>query len=127
MTKASKNKAPSKPASKPASKPTSKPTGKTASKPEKAEKIGKTQLVDLVAGTAGLSKKDTATLIDATLFVIGQALVNGQSVGLPGLGTLSVRATVARTGVRPGTNEKIEIPAGRKISYKVASDLKASL
>lgn len=103
-----------------------KPASKT-SKPETAEKIGKTQLIDLVASQASLSKKDAGTLVTATLEVIAEALQSGKSVGLPGLGTLSVKATAARTGVRPGTDQKIEIAAGKKVSYKVASDLKAAL
>ena len=43
-----------------------------------------------------------------------------------GLGTLSVKAT-ARTGVRPGTSRKIQIPAGKKVAFKVASTLKDNL
>ena len=43
-----------------------------------------------------------------------------------GLGTLSVKAT-ARTGVRPGTSRKIQIPAGKKVPLKVASTLKDNL
>ena len=47
-------------------------------------------------------------------------------MGLPGLGTLSVRATAARQGVRPGTREEITIAAGKKVRYKVALDPKKS-
>ena len=59
--------------------------------------------------------------------VVVEALKSGKAVGLPGLGTLSVRATAARQGVRPGTSEKITIAAGKKVGYKVALDLKKSL
>lgn len=55
------------------------------------------------------------------------AVKQGQTLGLPGLGTLSVKATAARTGVRPGTSEKIQIPAGKKLAFKVASTLKGTL
>lgn len=55
------------------------------------------------------------------------ALQDGKSVGLPGLGTLSVKKTAARTGVRPGTSEKVKIPAGKKVAFKVASTLKGNL
>ena len=58
---------------------------------------------------------------------IQSALREGRSVGLPGLGTLSVADTAARTGVRPGTSEKIQIPAGRKIRFKAATTLKGNL
>lgn len=59
--------------------------------------------------------------------VITEALKNGKAVGRPGLGTLSVRLTAARQGVRPGTSEKIQIAAGKKVAYKVAIDLEKSL
>jgi len=58
---------------------------------------------------------------------MGEALRAGQTIGLPGVGTLSVKATAARTGVKPGTAEKIQIPAGKKVSFKIATDLKKSL
>lgn len=48
-------------------------------------------------------------------------------MGLPGLGTLSVRATAAQNGVKPGTSEKIQIPADKKVAFKVASALKDTL
>lgn len=55
------------------------------------------------------------------------ALREGESVALPGLGTISVKATAACTGVRPGTNQQIPIPAGRKVSFNVSAPLKDAL
>jgi len=135
MTKSSKKAAV--PAPKSAAKaPAAKvPTAKTAAAkaPAKAaasgaaSKIGKTELTDLIASTAGLSKQDAGAALSATLEAIAAALRSGQTVGLPGVGTLSVKATAARTGVRPGTSEKIQIAAGKKVSFKIALDLKKSL
>lgn len=48
-------------------------------------------------------------------------------MGLPGLGTFSVKQTAALTGVRPSTSERIQIPAGRKVAFKVAHTLKGLL
>jgi DNA-binding protein HU-beta len=98
-----------------------------ATKAVEVDKITKTQIVDMISNTTKTSKKDSATLFDATLEVIVDALKQGKTVGLPGLGTLTVKATAARTGVKPGTAEKIQIPAGKKVSYKVATDLKKTL
>ena len=125
-------KAPAKTAAKPAATKTpASNAAKTASKPTPAaaatEKLGKTQMIDLVAGRGTLTKKEAGAAIDAALDVIVEALKAGKSVGLPGVGTFSVKATAARQGVRPGTSEKIQIPAGKKVSYKVASTLKADL
>lgn len=54
---------------------------------------------------------------------MADALRAGRSVGLPGLSAPSVGTTVARNGVKPGTAEKIQIPAGRKVSFNVARDV----
>jgi len=106
---------------------------KTASKASGAantdtvDKLGKTGLVDQISTQTSLSRAEAASVVDAVLAVITDALKSGKTVGLPGLGTFSVKATAARQGVRPGTSEKITIAAGKKVSYKVALDLKKSL
>ncbi|MFN8510124.1 MAG: HU family DNA-binding protein [Deinococcaceae bacterium] len=114
-------------AAKPAVKASSKTAVKTATKTASSNKIAKTQLVDLVAGKTSLNKKESGEAISALLESIIVALREGQSVGLPGLGTFSVSHTAERQGVRPGTNERITIPAGKKIRFKVATTLKGSL
>ena len=123
MTKATK-KAPAKATKTPAAKATAKPAPPAA---ETSDRIGKTQLVELIGTASKLTKKDAAAAFDATLEVIIESLREGKTVGLPGLGTLSVKATAARAGVKPGTAEKIQIAAGKKVSYKIALDLKKSL
>ncbi|MDL2345603.1 HU family DNA-binding protein [Deinococcus sp. MIMF12] len=94
---------------------------------DRSGKVAKTQLVEQVAEKTGLTKKQSEEAVSAMLDVVVDAIRGGQSVGLPGLGTLSVKATAARTGVRPGTSEKIQIPAGKKVAFKVASTLKGNL
>lgn len=90
-------------------------------------KVAKTQMIDLVAGRTSLSRKQAGEAVAAVLDGIGQALREGKSVGIPGLGTFSVTETAARTGVRPGTSERIQIPAGKKIRFKVATTLRGNL
>lgn len=112
--------------------PTEKAGKKAAPEPvataaPKLEKVGKAELVDLMAQKASLSKKNADEIFNATLEVIVDTLKGGGKIGLPGFGTLEVRETQARAGVRPGTSERIEIPAGKKLAFKVASDLKADL
>ncbi|WP_407643655.1 HU family DNA-binding protein [Deinococcus terrestris] len=101
--------------------------GNAESGSERTGKVAKTQLVEQVAEKTGLTKKQSEEAVSAMLDVVVDAIRSGQSVGLPGLGTLSVKATAARTGVRPGTSEKIQIPAGKKVAFKVASTLKGNL
>ncbi|AFD27152.1 MULTISPECIES: HU family DNA-binding protein [Deinococcus] len=95
--------------------------------PGESNKVAKTQLVELVADKTGLTKKQSEEAVSAMLDVVVDAIKSGKSVGLPGLGTMSVKETAARTGVKPGTSEKIQIPAGKKVAFKVASTLKGNL
>ncbi|GAA5534469.1 HU family DNA-binding protein [Deinococcus aluminii] len=90
-------------------------------------KIAKTQIIDQVADRTSLSRKQAGEAVATLLDGIAQALREGKTVGLPGLGTLSVTQTAARQGVRPGTSEKIQIPAGKKIRFKAATTLKGNL
>ena len=115
MTKASKN-APAKTKAAPA------PVA-----PAAIDKLGKTQLAELIADRAGLTRKQSGEAVDAVLKIVIDALQGGKAVGLPGVGTLQIRETAARTGVRPGTSERITIAAGKKVAFKVTSTLKASL
>lgn len=115
MTKKSKT-APKKPAAPKATKEANPADGKMA----------KAQLVDHLAANTELTKRQSADVVDAFIDVIVEAVKRGKSVTLPGVGTLSVRPTAARTGVRPGTNEKIEIPAGKKLGFKVSTTLKGT-
>ncbi len=94
---------------------------------ETSEKIAKTQIIDMVADRTSLNKKQAGESVAVMLDVVVEALKDGKSVGLPGLGTFSVAKTAARQGVRPGTSEKITIPAGKKVRFKVASTLKGNL
>ncbi|PTA67585.1 HU family DNA-binding protein [Deinococcus arcticus] len=90
-------------------------------------KIAKTQIIDMVAERTSLNKKQAGDAVATMLDCVVSALRSGQSVGLPGLGTLSIAQTAERSGVRPGTSERITIPAGRKVRFKVATTLKGSL
>jgi len=119
---------------KPAAKKTaaSKAAPKSSAKASKAapaavNKVAKTQIIDLVADATTLSKKQAAEAVSSMLDLVVTALKDGKSVGLPGLGTLSVAATAERQGVRPGTSDRITIPAGKKVRFKVASTLKGTL
>ncbi|UQN07467.1 HU family DNA-binding protein [Deinococcus sp. QL22] len=126
MTKSTKPAAKKPAASKTAPKGTGKASN-TATAPADASKVAKTQIIDLVADATSLSKKQAAEAVSSMLDLVVAALKDGKSVGLPGLGTLSVAATAERQGVRPGTSDKITIPAGKKVRFKVASTLKGTL
>ena len=127
MAKSTKPAAAKAPAAKAPAKAAAKAAPKTSAAADKSEKIAKTQIIDMVADKTSLNKKQAGEAVASMLDVVVDALKGGKSVGLPGLGTFSVAKTAARQGVRPGTSEKITIPAGKKVRFKVASTLKTGL
>ncbi len=91
-----------------------------------AERMGKAQMVQMVAEKAGITRKQAGMAVDAVIGEILGGVRKGSSVSLPGLGTFSIAETKERTGVRPGTKEKIRIPAGRRLKFKASSSLKGA-
>lgn len=86
--------------------------------------ITKADLVDQVAAATGLKKKDVKAAVDAFLGKVEEALSAGNKVQLTGFGTFEVRKRKARTGVKPGTKEKIKIPATQYPAFKPGKALK---
>ena len=69
----------------------------------------------------------TSPAITALLATVREALQQGQSVSLSGLGSFSVQSRPARTGRNPRTGESISIPASKRIHFKNAGVLRQIL
>jgi len=90
----------------------------------KSKTISKADLVDMVADETGLSKKSVKETMDALLETMSSQIGKGVKVTLTGFGTFEVRKRKARTGVKPGTTEKIRIPASSYPAFKAGKSLK---
>ncbi len=90
----------------------------------KAKTVSKADLVDTVAQSTGMKKKDVKEVMDNMLGKISAHLDKGAKVQLTGFGTFEVRKRKARTGVKPGTTEKIKIPASKYPAFKPGKGLK---
>lgn len=84
-------------------------------------------LAGVVAEQARLTKKNAEVAINATFVSIGEALVAGEEVRIPGFGTFVVKERAARTGLNPATREKIEIKESKAVGFKASKNLKDSL
>ncbi|MGA4467107.1 HU family DNA-binding protein [Bacillus bombysepticus] len=89
--------------------------------------MNKTELINLVAEKASLSKKDANASVQAILEQITQTLVKGDSVQLIGFGTFEVRERSARTGRNPQTGEEMHIPGGKVPGFKAGKNLKEAV
>ncbi|WP_298133863.1 HU family DNA-binding protein [Micropruina sp.] len=83
--------------------------------------MNRSQLVEVVAGAAGLSVRDADQAVTATLEAIVATVAAGESVTLPGFGTFEQRARAARTGRNPQTGAAMEIPASIAPAFKAGT------
>lgn len=86
--------------------------------------MNKSELVDLVAEKAEMSKKDSEKAVKAVLDGITEGLVKGDKVQLVGFGTFEVRSRKEREGRNPATGEKIKIEALKVPAFKPGKALK---
>lgn len=84
----------------------------------------KKDLVNAVSESAGVSKKDTAAVIDALFAAITNSVASGDSVQLVGFGTFEARRREARTGRNPHTGEALNISAATVPAFKAGKAFK---
>ena len=89
--------------------------------------MSKTQLVELVAAKAGLTKADAGRAVDAVLEGIETGLKKEGKVTFVGFGTFAVKTRAARDGINPLTKEPLHIPAKKAVTFKAGSKLKDSI
>lgn len=89
-----------------------------------AKTVSRADLVDMVASDTKLPKKTVKDTMDALLASMSATIAKGSKVTLTGFGTFEVRKRKARTGVKPGTTEKIKIPASKYPAFKAGKSLK---
>lgn len=84
----------------------------------------KQDLIDQVAVTTGLTKKDSAAAVEAVFGSIQDLLAKGEKVQLIGFGNFEVRERAARKGRNPQTGAEIEIAASVVPAFKPGKALK---
>ncbi len=86
--------------------------------------MNKSDLVDAIATSAGLTKADSGRAVDAFVGSVTSALQGGDSVSLIGFGTFTVRDRAARMGRNPRTGAAIHIAASKNPAFKAGKALK---
>ena len=89
--------------------------------------MSKTELVELIAEKAEISKAAASRALDAALEGITTGLKKEGKVTLVGFGTFSAKKRAAREGINPLTKEPLKIPAKTVASFKAGSKLKDAL
>ncbi|WP_028043175.1 HU family DNA-binding protein [Candidatus Stoquefichus massiliensis] len=86
--------------------------------------MNKTELVEKVAASAGLTKTQAEAAVNAFVETVTDVLKAGDKITLKGFGTFEVRARDARTGRNPRTGETMTIAASKAPAFKASSALK---
>ncbi len=87
----------------------------------------KTELVDRVAQSGELTKRDAGAAVDAVLLEIEDELSRGGEVTLTGFGKFHVSERSARTGRNPQTGETLKIKASKAPRFSAGASLRKSV
>lgn len=75
-------------------------------------------LTEAVFREVGLSRNESAQLVESVLKHISDALVRGETVKISSFGTFSVREKSERIGRNPKTGEEVPIHPRRVLSFR---------
>ena len=89
--------------------------------------MNKSELIDAIAESSGLTKADAGRALDGFIGAVTMALSKGDSVTLVGFGTYGVKERAERVGRNPQTGREITIKAGRLPSFKAGKALKDAI
>lgn len=85
--------------------------------------MNKTELINQIAESAGISKKAASDALQGFMMSITDSMRKEDKVTLIGFGTFSVTKRAARGGRNPQTGKAIKIPAKKVVKFKVGKKL----
>ncbi|MBV0890507.1 integration host factor subunit alpha [Paracoccus sp. Z118] len=80
--------------------------------------VTRMDLAEAVFREVGLSRHESAQMVESVLDHISDALVRGEQVKISSFGTFSVRDKNARIGRNPKTGEEVPITPRRVLSFR---------
>ncbi|WP_181702913.1 integration host factor subunit alpha [Chthonobacter albigriseus] len=89
--------------------------------------VTRADLCEAVYQKVGLSRAESAELVEAVLHEIADVLVSGESVKLSSFGTFMVRSKTERVGRNPKTGEEVPILPRRVLVFKPSNVLKGRI
>lgn len=81
-------------------------------------------LSEAVFQEVGLSRNESAELVESVLGHMSDALVAGEQVKISSFGTFSVRDKAARVGRNPKTGEEVPIQPRRVLTFRPSHIMK---
>ena len=86
--------------------------------------VTRMDLSEAVFREVGLSRNESAQLVESVLQHISDALVDGDQVKISSFGTFSVRDKAARVGRNPKTGEEVPIAPRRVLTFRPSHIMK---
>lgn len=86
--------------------------------------MNKSELIDVIAKQAEISKAAAGRALDAAVAGVMDALKGGDTVTLVGFGSFYVGERAARTGRNPRTGKNIKINAAKVPKFRAGKGLK---
>jgi DNA-binding protein HU-beta len=96
-------------------------------KQNKIINMNKSDLINAIAESTGLTKADSNRVIDAFVGAVQKTLSKGEKVTLVGFGTFETSKREARKGRNPKTGAVIQIPARKVAKFRAGSKLAESV
>lgn len=90
-------------------------------------KMTKSQILESLANSSELSKKQVAGLLEAITSLAYKEVKSNGEFTVPGLGKLVKKHRDARQGRNPATGETIQIPAKTVLKFRVSKAAKDSI
>jgi len=87
--------------------------------------VTRAEVTDAIVREVGVTRQESADLLDRTLELIGVALEQEEEVKLARFGNFVVRSKSAREGRNPKTGEEAPIAARRVVTFRPSPMLKA--
>jgi integration host factor subunit alpha len=87
----------------------------------------KKELADVIHRKIGLSKRESAEIVEFFFEIVKEKLNNGEGIKIPNFGSFRVQKRKSRKGRNPATGETIEIVERRAIVFKSSKSLRNAL
>ena len=81
-------------------------------------------LAEAVFREVGLSRQESASIVESVLQHVSDALVRGEQVKISSFGTFSIRDKNERIGRNPKTGEEVPITPRRVLSFRPSQLMK---
>ena len=95
---------------------------------QQVETMTKADLIDVVHGRTGLSKREATRSVETFIDLIREALIDGHHVKLANFGTFKLRDKAPRIGRNPrSSGSEVVIAARRVVTFRPSPNLRSAM